>query len=150
MSEIKHRLQEDSNDALRSGDKPKLGALRLVLAAVKQQEVDTRKDLDDAAVLDIIGKMIKKGRDAAAQFAAAGREDLAGKETMEVTYFEAYMPAQLSAAELSAVIAAAIEDTGASSIKDMGNVMAAVKIAAAGRADMATVSGLVRQALAKI
>lgn len=145
---LKAQLETDSRAALRAGDKERLGALRLMLAAIKQQEVDTRTELDDAAIHALIGKMIKKGRDAAAQFAAAGRDDLATKESKEVEYFESYMPSRLGDAELRALIARAIETTGASTPKDMGKVMAAVKAEAAGRADMATVSTLVKAALA--
>jgi uncharacterized protein YqeY len=145
---LKEQIQSDANAALRAGDKARLGALRLVLAAIKQQEVDTRTALDDAAVLALLGKMIKKGRDAADQFQSGGRADLAAKETAEVACFESYLPRQLDTAELEALVKDAITRTGASSPQDMGKVMAAVKSAAAGRADMSAVSALVKSALA--
>jgi len=145
---LKEQIQSDSNAALKAGDKPRLAALRLILAAIKQQEVDTRTVLDDATVLALIGKMIKKGRDAADQFAAGGREDLAAKESAEIACFETYLPKQLDAAELEALVADAVARTGARTPQDMGKVMAAVKIAAAGRADMSAVSALVKSALA--
>ena len=147
MSSLKDRINEESKTALRSGDKARLGALRLVLAAIKQQEVDSRETLDDSAVQSLIAKMIKKGRDAAAQFEQAGRSDLAEKESAEILVFESFMPQQLSAEELAAAIAAAIEATGASSVRDMGKVMAHLKSAVAGRADMGALSARVRTAL---
>lgn len=147
MATLKDTITEDSKAALRSGDKSRLGALRLILAGIKQQEVDTRSELDDTAILDLVSKMIKKGRDAAEQFAAAGRSDLAEKEQAEIAIFEVYMPTALSDSELSAIISDAIKNAGADSLRDMGKVMAAVKTAAAGRADMSQVSGLVRAAL---
>ena len=150
MSALKQRIDQDSKQALRAGDKPRLGALRLILAAIKQQEVDTRTALDDSAVLDIVAKMIKKGRDAATQFAQAERTDLATKENAEIAVFESYMPEALGADELAELIATAVRETGAESIKDMGKVMASVKAAAAGRADMSAVSAQVREALAQI
>jgi uncharacterized protein YqeY len=145
---LKEQIQTDANAALRAADKPRLGALRLILAAIKQQEVDTRTTLDDATIHGLLGKMIKKGRDAAAQFEAAGRDDLASKEAAEVACFESYLPAQLEAAELEALVADVIAQTGAQSPQDMGKVMAAVKSAVAGRADMGAVSALVKAALA--
>lgn len=133
---------------MRSGEKSRLAALRLLLAEVTQQEVDTRKTLDDAAVQGIIAKMIKKGRDAAAQFKDAGRDDLAEKELSEITVFEEFMPQQLSADEVSAAIAQAIEATGATGIRDMGKVMGHLKGSIAGRADMGAVSAQVKAQLA--
>lgn len=144
---LKERIQADSNAALRAGDKPRLGALRLALAAIKQQEVDTRATLDDAQVQAIITKLIKKGRDAASQFAAANRQDLASKETAEVAVLESYLPTQLSEAELRALIDQAIARTGAESAKDIGKVMGVIKREAAGRCDLAAASTLIRDAL---
>jgi uncharacterized protein YqeY len=147
MSALKDQLTEASKAAMRSGDKPRLAALRLVLAAVKQQEVDTREALDDAGVQSLIAKMIKKGRDAAAQFADAGRNDLADKEQSEIAVFEEFMPQQLSADEIAAAIAQAIEATGAAGIRDMGKVMGQLKSSIAGRADMGAVSAQVKAQL---
>jgi uncharacterized protein len=146
---LKERLQSDCNAALRAGDKPRLAALRLALAAVKQQEVDTRTTLDDTSVQAVISKMIKQGRDAAQQFAAAGREDLATKESGEVAVFETYLPTQLDAHELRALVDQAIAQTGADSAKDIGKVMGVVKREAAGRCDLAAASALVREALTR-
>lgn len=132
---------------MRSADKPRLAALRLALAAIKQQEIDTRQSLDDAAVRSLIGKLIKKGRDAATQFADAGRKDLADKEHAEIAVFEEFMPQQLSESEVAAAVAEAIAATGAADLRDMGKVMAQLKTALAGRADMAAVSAQVRERL---
>jgi len=148
MSALKDQITEVSRDAMRSGDKPRLGALRLVLAAIKQHEVDKREDLDDVGIQSLIAKMIKKGRDAAGQFSDAGRNDLADKELAEIAVFEEFMPRQLSADELSAAVAQAITATGATSIKDMGKVMGHLKAAVGGRADMGALSAKVRQQLA--
>jgi uncharacterized protein YqeY len=145
---LRDKITEASKAAMRSGEKSRLAALRLLLAEVTQQEVDTRKTLDDAAVQGIIAKMIKKGRDAAAQFKDAGRDDLAEKELSEITVFEEFMPQQLSADEVSAAIAQAIEATGATGIRDMGKVMGHLKGSIAGRADMGAVSAQVKAQLA--
>jgi uncharacterized protein len=144
---LKDRLTEDTKAALRAGDKPRLAALRLALAAIKQREVDSRESLDDAAVTAILEKLIKQGRDAAQQFRDGGRDDLADKETGEIEVLAGYLPEPLTDAELDALIAATISTTGATGIKDMGKVMAAIKLAAAGRADMAVVGARVRAAL---
>jgi uncharacterized protein len=144
---LKEQLQADSNAALRAGDKPRLGAIRLALAAIKQQEVDTRTALDDAAVQAVLSKLIKKGRDAAEQFAAGGREDLAAKESGEIAVLQSYLPAQLDTAELKALVDRAIAATGAESAKDIGKVMGVVKREAAGRCDLAAASALIREAL---
>ena len=144
---LKQRIQADSKAALRAGDKPRLAAIRLALAAIKQQEVDTRSDLDDAAVQSVVTKLIKKGRDAAAQFEAGGREDLAAKERSEIAVLETYLPAQLTAAELRALIEQAIEATGAQSARDIGKVLGYVKREAPGRADLGAASAIVRDVL---
>lgn len=148
MSALKDQITEASRAAMRSGDKPRLGALRLVLAAIKQHEVDQREDLDDVGIQSLIAKMIKKGRDAAGQFNDAGRRDLADKELGEIAVFEEFMPQQLSADELTAAVAQAIAATGATSIKDMGKVMGHLKAAVGGRADMGVLSAQVKQQLA--
>ena len=145
---LKQQLTDDMKTALRGGDKHRLGVVRLVLAAIKQREVDERIELDDAQVLSVLEKMLKQRRDSVSQYAAAGREDLAEVERAEMTVIEAYLPAQLDAAELDALIAAAIASTGAGSPRDMGKVMAAVKEQAAGRADMAQVSARIKAKLA--
>lgn len=138
------KLKQDSNAALRAGDKPRLGALRMALAAVKQREVDSRETQTDAQILAVIEKLIKQGRDAATQFSQAGREDLAAKETREIEVLSAYLPEPLTAEALDALVAEVIADTGASSTRDMGRIMAEIKTRAAGRVDMAAVSPLVR------
>jgi len=144
---LKDRLKQDSNAALRAGDKPRLGVLRMALAAVKQREVDSRTELDDAGTVAVLEKMIKQSRESAQQYKAGGREDLHAKETAEIEILEHYLPARLSDAELNAVIANAVAETGATSVKDIGKVMAAVKAKAAGRVDMSTVNARVRAAL---
>lgn len=144
---IKTRLQSDINAAMRAGDKARLGVLRLANAAIKQREIDSRRTLDDAGVQAVIEKMIKQGKDAAAQFESAGRTDLAAKENAEIAYLDEYMPEPLSAASIAALVDDVIRDTGAKSIKDLGKVMAAIKDQAAGRVDMADVNRLVRRAL---
>ena len=145
---LKQQLTDDMKTAMRGGDKQRLGVIRLVLAAIKQREVDERIALDDAQTLTVLEKMLKQRRDSVSQYAAAGREDLADVERAEMVVIEAYLPAQLDSAELDALIAAAIAATGASSPRDMGKVMAAVKEQAAGRADMAQVSARIKAKLA--
>ena len=134
--------------AMRSGDKARLSAVRLILAEIKQQEVDSRATLDDGAVQALIAKLVKKGRDAAAQFDQGGRSDLAAKEAAEVGVFESFLPEQLTDAQAAAAVAAAIEATGARTQRDMGRVMAHLKAAVAGRADLGALSAQVRAALA--
>lgn len=145
---LKQQLTDDMKTAMRGGDKQRLGVIRLVLAAIKQREVDERIELDDAQTLAVLEKMLKQRRDSVSQYAAAGREDLADVERAEMVVIEAYLPAQLDPAELDALIAQAIAATGASSPRDMGKVMAAVKEQAAGRADMAQVSARIKAKLA--
>jgi len=147
MSALKDQISAASNAALRSGDKPRLGALRLVLAAIKQHEVDTRETLDDGAVQRLIAKMIKQGRDAAGQFQDAGRQDLADKELAEIAIFEQFMPRQLSEDEVAAAVAQAIAATGATGLRDMGKVMGQLQNSIGGRADMGVVSARVREQL---
>ena len=136
---LKAQIQEDMKAAMRAGEKPRLATIRLIMAAIKQREVDERIELDDAQVLGVIDKMVKQRRESIAQFEAGGRADLVAIETAELAQLSAYMPAQLSATELDALIGEAIASTGAASIKDMGKVMAAIKAKAAGRADMGAV-----------
>ena len=144
---LKERITQDMKDAMRSGDKERLGNIRMLQAAIKQREVDERITLDDGQVLAVIEKMIKQRKEAIAQFEAGGRADLAAKEQSEIALLQAYMPEQLSSAEVEALVAAAIAETAASTIKDMGKVMALVKTRAAGRADMAAVSALIKAKL---
>jgi uncharacterized protein YqeY len=144
---LKVRIQHDMQQAMRGGDKALLATLRLALAAIKQREVDSRAELDDAAVEAVIGKMIKQGRDAAAQFSAGGREDLAAKEDAEAAALARYLPQQLDERELEALVRKTIAEIGASSTSDLGRVMSAIKSEAAGRADLGLASRLVRKAL---
>jgi uncharacterized protein YqeY len=134
--------------ALRSGAKTELGALRMLLAAVQKKAKEEQTELSDAAVLGVIEKLIKQGRDSQQQFASAGRDELAAKEAAEIEVFERYLPRALSPAEVEALIRSAIETTGATAAKDMGQVMAAIRSEAAGRVDMAAVSARVRELLA--
>jgi uncharacterized protein YqeY len=146
---LKERINEDMKAALRAGEKAKLGALRLLLAAIKQREVDERIQLDDAAAVAVIDKMLKQRRDSIAQFRAAGRQDLVDAESFEAEVLQAYMPAGLSNDEIEAAVAAAVAEAGARGPADMGKVMALVKPRLAGRADMAEVSKRVKAALSK-
>ncbi|HXS72681.1 MAG TPA: GatB/YqeY domain-containing protein [Rhodanobacteraceae bacterium] len=148
MSALKLRLTDDMKAAMKSGDKPRLGVIRLVLAAIKQREVDERVQLDDAQVLHVLEKMLKQRRDSVTQYEAAAREDLASQERYEIGVIESYLPAQLSETELDALIASAIADAGAASPRDMGKVMALLKERAAGRADFGALSQRVKAKLA--
>ena len=145
---LREKLNDDIKTAMKARESDKLGAIRLLLAAVKQREVDERITLDDAGVLAVIDKMIKQRKDSIAQFEKAARQDLADKEKFEISILEAYMPKQLSAAEVDAIIAEAVAATGAKSAADMGKVMGIVKPRLAGRADVGKVSGLVKAKLA--
>ena len=147
MSSLKDRITEDMKNAMRAKDSERLGTIRMITSAIKQREVDERITLDDAQVLAVIEKMIKTRKESIAQFQTGGREDLVAKEQKEVDLLQAYLPEQLSEAELDKLIADAIAQTGAASIKDMGKVVAQVKASAAGRADMAAVSARVRAKL---
>jgi uncharacterized protein len=144
---LKARIQEDMKSAMRAGEKEKLANIRMVMAAIKQREVDERIELDDAQVLSVIEKMVKQRRESIAQFAAGGRADLVAKEEAEMQLLNGYLPAQLTDAELDALISETVSATGASSIKDMGKVMAAIKAKAAGRADMAKVGARIKARL---
>lgn len=145
---LKQQLTEDMKTAMRSGEKQRLGVIRLILAAIKQREVDERIELDDTQVLAVLEKMMKQRKDSVSQYAAAAREDLAEIERDEMVVIETYLPAKLAEDELDALISAAITETGASSPRDMGKVVAAVKQKAAGRADMGVVSGKIKAKLA--
>lgn len=147
MAALKDRITEEMKNAMRAGEKERLATIRLILSAVKQREVDERIQLDDGQVLAAIEKMIKQRKEAITQFEAGGRADLVAKETAEIAILQTYLPAQLSDAEVDALIAEAVASTGAASIKDMGKVMAAVKAKAQGRADMGAVSARIKQKL---
>jgi uncharacterized protein YqeY len=144
---LKERIQEDMKAAMRASERERLGTIRLMLAALKQREVDERITLDDAQVLAVLEKMVKQRRESIAQFQAGGRADLVAKENAELEVIQHYMPVPLDDAALDALINDALAQTGASSIKDMGKVMAVVKAAAAGRADMAAVGARVKARL---
>ncbi len=146
-SPLKQRILEDVTAAMRAKDKPRLGTLRLVTAAIKQLEVDSRSSLDDAEVLAVLEKMLKQRRDSLQQYSDAGRQDLADQESYEIAIIATYMPEALPADELEALIDAAIAETGATSIRDMGNVMGLLKSRVQGRADLGAVSGTVKQKL---
>lgn len=147
-SPIKARLIDDMKSTMRSGDKETLGTTRLALAAIKQIEVDTRKDLDDTAVLSILDKMVKQRRESIQHFEKAGRDELAAKEHQEIKVLQAYLPEQLSAQEIDSLINEAITQSGASSIRDMGKVMGQLKPKLQGRADMGAVSQQIKERLA--
>jgi uncharacterized protein YqeY len=144
---LKDRVTEDMKTAMRAGDKERLATIRLLLAAIKQREVDERITLDDDQVLAVIDKMMKQRREAITQFESGGRSDLVAKENAEIGVLQGYLPAQLTAAELDALIGEAITATGAASIKDMGKVMGFVKPKAQGRTDMGALSARIRQKL---
>ncbi|MGN6388001.1 MAG: GatB/YqeY domain-containing protein [Burkholderiaceae bacterium] len=145
---LKQQINEDMKQAMRAKDAERLGAIRLLTAAIKQKEVDERIDLNDAQVLAIVDKMIKQRKDSITQFTAGGRQDLADKEKAELDILSAYMPAHLSDAEVRAEVDAAIAKVGAAGPQDMGKVMGVLKPARAGRADMTAVSAQVKAALA--
>ncbi|ARU30999.1 glutamyl-tRNA amidotransferase [Sulfuriferula sp. AH1] len=144
---LKARITEDMKSAMRAKETARLGAIRLLLAAIKQREVDERIELDDAQIVAAIDKMLKQRRDSIAQFEAAGRQELADIEHFEISVLQAYMPEAASDEEIDALIAKAMVDTGAAGVKDMGKVMAAVKPELAGRADMAQVSTRIKARL---
>jgi len=145
---LKDKITEDMKTAMRAKDTARLGTVRLLLSAMKQREVDERVDLTDADILAIIDKMVKQRRESIAQFEKAGRTDLADGEKAEIAVLSAYLPQQLSEAEVATAIAAAIAETGATGAKDMGKVMGLLKSRLAGKTDMGKVSGLVKARLA--
>ena len=146
--ELKNKITEDMKTAMRAKDTARLGTVRLLLSAMKQKEVDERVELTDADILVIIDKMVKQRRESIAQFDKAGRNDLAEVEKAEIGVLSAYLPQQLSEAEVAEAIAAAISETGAAGAKDMGKVMGLLKPRLAGKTDMGKVSGLVKAKLA--
>jgi hypothetical protein len=145
---LKARVTDDMKNAMRAKDTARLGTIRLLLAAVKQREVDERIELDDAAVSSIVEKLIKQRKDSISQFQTAGRDDLVALEQAELLVLQDYLPEQLSSAEVEAAVAAAIAESGAASAKDMGKVMGLLKSRLAGRADMGQVSALIKSRLA--
>jgi uncharacterized protein len=144
---LREQLNEDIKTAMKAREQDKLAALRLLLSAVKQREVDERITLDDAGVIGVVEKMIKQRRESIAQYEKGARQDLADKEKAEISILEAYLPQQLSQAEIDAIVAEAIASTGAKAPADMGKVMGAVRPKVAGRADMGAISALVKARL---
>ena len=147
---MKGQITEDMKTAMKAGDKDRLKVVRLILAAIKQIEVDTREELDDAAVLTVLTKMVKQRRDSIEAFEKGDREDLAAIERAEILVLEDYLPEQLSAAELAAMVDEVIQSTAAAGIRDMGKVMGLIKAKAAGRADMGAVSATVKERLSAL
>ncbi len=147
---LKDQITQDMKSAMKAGEKDRLKVVRLMLAAIKQVEVDKRVELDDAAVLSVLDKMVKQRRDSVEQFEKGGREDLAAIERGEIAVLQDYLPEQLSADELAALVDEVIAATGAASMKDMGKVMGQIKAKAAGRADMGAVSAAVKERLSAL
>jgi len=147
MSSLKNQVTEDMKSAMKAGEKDRLKVVRLILAAIKQVEIDKRIELDDAAVLAVLDKMVKQRRDSVEQFEKGNREDLAAIERAEIEVLDTYLPEQLSADELAAMVDEVIAATGAESMRDMGKVMGQIKAMAAGRADMGAVSATVKERL---
>lgn len=146
-SMLKQQLTDDMKAAMRNKDKSRLGVVRLVLSAIKQREVDERIELDDTQVLAVLDKMVKQRRDSVKQYEEAGRQELADQENYEISILQEYLPAALGEDEIDALIKAAIESTGASSMKEMGQVMGVLKPQVQGRADMAAVSQRIKSQL---
>jgi uncharacterized protein YqeY len=144
---LKERIREDMKAAMRSGDKRRLGIVRLIMAAIKQREVDERVELDEGEVTVVLDKMLKQRRESLTQYEQAQRADLAEQEAYEITVLQEYLPAPLSDTEIEQLIEAAISETGASSMKDMGKVMGVLRPRLAGRADMGAVSGQIKARL---
>jgi hypothetical protein len=144
---LKDRITDDMKAAMRSGEKERLGVIRMITAAIKQREVDERITLDDGQVLSVLEKMIKQRKESLVHFQAGNRQDLVQKEAAEITLLQGYLPSQLSDADLDALITEAVAATGAASIKDMGKVMAIIKAQAQGRADMGVVGAKIKAKL---
>jgi uncharacterized protein len=144
---LKEQITDDMKAAMRSGEKPRLGLIRMITSAIKQREVDERITLDDTQVLSVLEKMIKQRKESVVQFRAGNRQDLVEKEAAEITLLQGYLPSQLSDTEIDALISDAISTTGAASIKDMGKVMAIIKGKAQGRADLAQVGAKIKAKL---
>jgi len=146
-STLKPQLTDDMKSSLKSGDKHRLGVVRLILAAIKQIEVDERIELDDTRILAVLDKMVKQRRESIAQYGKAGRDDLVAVEEAEIVIIQEYLPAALSEAEISAIVEQSIESSGATSIQDMGKLMGLLKPQLQGRADMGKVSQLIKSLL---
>ena len=144
---LKEQITSDMKESMKSGQKDRLAVIRLILAALKQKEVDERITLDDAQVLAILEKMLKQRRESVTQFTQGNRPDLVAKEEAEIKIIQAYLPAQLSEAELDQMVAAAVAESGAASVKDMGKVMGILKPKVAGKADMSAVSAKIKAKL---
>jgi uncharacterized protein YqeY len=144
---LKQRITDDMKAAMRSGEKERLGVIRMITSAIKQREVDERITLDDSQVLSVLEKMIKQRKESVVQFKAGNRQDLVDKETSEIALLQGYLPAQLDDAEIDALIAEAVAATGAAGIKDMGKVMALIKVKAQGRADLGKVGAKIKARL---
>jgi len=144
---LKERITEDMKGAMRAGETDRLSTIRLILAAIKQREVDERISLDDSQVLAVLEKMVKQRRESIAQFSSGGRGDLVAKETAELGILQSYLPSQLSESELDQLVAEAVRASGATSLKDMGKVMALLKPQVQGRADMGALSARIKQQL---
>jgi len=144
---LKERITDDMKSAMRSGEKERLGLIRMITSAIKQREVDERITLDDSQVLSVLEKMIKQRKESLAQFQAGNRQDLVDKEAAEITLLQTYLPSPLSDAELDVLIGEAVAATGAASVKDMGKVMAIIKTKAQGRADMGLVGAKIKARL---
>lgn len=144
---LKQRIQDDMKAAMKAGEKERLGVIRLILAAIKQREVDERIQLDDAQVVAVLDKMVKQRRESIAQYSAAGRQDLVDSESVELSIIQTYLPQPLGENELEALIKEAIDETAASTIGDMGKVMAWLRPKVQGRADMTAVSARIRSLL---
>ena len=148
MSELKERIFEDMKTAMRAKEKDRLMTIRSILAVIKQQEVDTREELGDTEVLAILDKLSKQRRESISQYSEAGRDDLVAQEELELVFIQEYLPEPLTDDEILALVSEAIANTGASTMKDMGKVMAHLKPLTQGRADMGKISGLIKTALA--
>ena len=144
---LKQQLKDAMKDAMRAKDKERLGAIRLVLAEIKRIEVDERIEIEDARTLAVLDKMVKQRRDSITQYESAGRQELADVEIAEIAVIQDFLPTALSEAEIAELIAQAIADTGAESMRDMGKVMGIIKPKIQGRADAGAVSGLIKKAL---
>ena len=147
MASVKQRIQDDVKAAMRARDKERISTLRMILAAIKQKEIDENIELDDVQTLAVLDKMVKQHRDSIAQYQQGGRADLVDKETRELATVQSYLPTPLTDAEINELLQQAMQETGAKSIQDMGKVMAVLKPKVQGRADMGRISALVKQAL---
>jgi uncharacterized protein YqeY len=147
---LKGQITEDMKSAMKAGEKDRLKVVRLILAAIKQVEVDTREELDEAAVLSVLTKMVKQRRDSVEQFVSGDREDLAAIERAEIAVLETYLPEPLTAEDLASMVDDVIKSTGATGMRDMGKVMGQIKSKAAGRADMGALSATVKERLSAL